>query len=668
MDRARAGIGQLRTAMAGLSQAGQKLESVGAGIAGAGARLGAVGATLGAPLALGIREFATYEQSMARVRAITNASTEDFERLGARARQLGIDTAFSADDAAQAMGNLAEAGFNTNEILQASGSVLDLAAVAQMGMADSARIVAGVMRGMNIPVAESGRVVDVLARLSTSGAGNLTQLGDAFMYTGPIARSAGISIDEVAAAMEILGKAGIRGEMAGTTLRGALLSLSAPSVEAAAELDRLGISVIDAQGNWLSLTEVVGQFERAMAGMGNAEQLRVLDEVFGKRGASGFAKIVEAGAREMAAGTQRSIRSTGEAARMAAVQLDTLKGAWELVKSSVSETLIVLGEQLAPTVRTVGAALVQFVNGLSAWIKENGDMILTVGKWAAGLVVAGAALTALGGAIAGAGLVLNGLAATLTAVTAAFSALASVVGFIFSPAGAVVAGVAALAYLWTTTREGQEVLAQFGSAWAGAKDAAVTAWAGIVDAIKGGDLGLAVDVAFAGARLALFRGLRAWERSSETILANMRRDLGQMQHLFSLGTIPLDTGPARRPNLDAQRAAEEALLVNHLELLNQRAREVANTFLAPHPTAEPRLGRMPGMPAFTLPEVKARKYEPPAALERGSAAAFSVINAGRNREDERQERILAAEERGARAMEEVREILRRLPVIGAANF
>ena len=84
-----------------------------------------------------------------------------------------------------------------------------------------------------------------------------------------MAKTAGVSLEEVTAAIQLLSNAGIQGEMAGTTLRGMLLSLTSPSSEAQKELDRLGVGVLDSAGNVRSLAEIIGDLENALAGVGS---------------------------------------------------------------------------------------------------------------------------------------------------------------------------------------------------------------------------------------------------------------------------------------------------------------------------------------------------------------------------------------------------------------
>ena len=127
------------------------------------------------------------------------------------------------------------------------------------------------MAGMGIEANDLGNAVDVLTKAMTTANTDLTQLGDAMKYIGPIAKSAGLEFEEVTAAVQLLSNAGIQAEMAGTVLRGMLLQLTSPSKEAADTLQELGVSVVDAQGGARPLAGTFSPF--ATFGLGVSSPL-----------------------------------------------------------------------------------------------------------------------------------------------------------------------------------------------------------------------------------------------------------------------------------------------------------------------------------------------------------------------------------------------------------
>src|SRR5690606_12326139 len=133
---------------------------------------------------------------------------------------------FSASQAADAMGNFAQAGFKVNEIMGAIGPTLDLAAAGQLDMATASDITAKVMRGMGIEATELTGVVDVLAKAFSTSNTDLQMLGEAMKYVGPVAKSSGKDLNEVVASLQVLSDAGLQASLAGTSLRGIISRLA----------------------------------------------------------------------------------------------------------------------------------------------------------------------------------------------------------------------------------------------------------------------------------------------------------------------------------------------------------------------------------------------------------------------------------------------------------
>ncbi|MCH7985481.1 MAG: phage tail tape measure protein, partial [Acidobacteria bacterium] len=188
---------------------------------------GAVGAAFLAWKAVSIfknmvKAASNFQAEMNKVKALTGAVGKQFDQLREQAMKLGKTTQFSASEAAAGMAFLAQAGFDANQIVKAMPATLDLAAAANIGLAEAADIVSNVMSGMGIAVEDLGGTVDIMTAAFTSANTDLTQLGQAMKFAGPVASDFGLSIAETAGALSLLGNAGIQASMAGTSLRNIL--------------------------------------------------------------------------------------------------------------------------------------------------------------------------------------------------------------------------------------------------------------------------------------------------------------------------------------------------------------------------------------------------------------------------------------------------------------
>lgn len=242
-----------------------------------------------------------FEQAMARVNAAgfsgggrnVEQDKKDFELLRKQAIQLGGATKFTAVEAANAQENLARAGFKANEIIAAMPSLLNLAASEEMDLASTSDITASALRGFALQANEASRVANVLSQTSSGSNTNVRELGDAMKYVAPVASGLGISIEQTAAMMGVMANAGIKGSQGGTALRAALSRLSREPRAVAKALKELGIKATDAQGKLREMPELMQALAKRMKGMGEAEQMKYLMNIFGSEAGSGMLAVLK---------------------------------------------------------------------------------------------------------------------------------------------------------------------------------------------------------------------------------------------------------------------------------------------------------------------------------------------------------------------------------------
>lgn len=292
-----------------------------------------VGIGVGALLTAG-----NFEAGMNKVRAITGGTEVDIKGLSDQAKELGSSTKFSATEAANAMAFLGMAGFDTTQIMGAMPGTLQLAAAANMGLAEAADITSNVLSGFGIAVDDLGSVNDALVKTLTRTNTDLSQLGQAFKFVGPVAKGAGVSFNETAAAIGLLGNAGIQAGMAGTSLRGAISALINPSKQVSDTMAQLGMNVLDSSGNMLPLNQIIQQLEESGASTG------VMMQLFGQRAGPAMMALVEQGSDALRDLTTELDNSGGTAETIANIQMEGFNGAMTELKSAVEGFMIALGE------------------------------------------------------------------------------------------------------------------------------------------------------------------------------------------------------------------------------------------------------------------------------------------------------------------------------------
>ena len=324
-----------------------------------------------------------FEQGMAEVGAITRADDTDMVRLTENAREMGRTTKFSATQAAQGQKFLAMAGFKTNQIIHSMPGMLDLAAASGMDLGRTADIASNILTGFGMEASDMTRVANVMALAFSSSNTDVEQLGYAMKYAAPQAKALGFSIEQTAAIVSKLSDAGIQGQMAGTTLRGMIDSLTDKGN--AKKLKALRVDVVDKKGNLRDLGTIIKEMDKRMSakGWGSAKRASFIKDVFGARAGTGANAIwyaVLSGSLEEL--TQKYINEQdGAVQRMADKMNATAKGSLTQLGSALESVGIDLGNVLLPPLAETAKGLASIVGSVSGLLQKYPGLT----KWIVGI-------------------------------------------------------------------------------------------------------------------------------------------------------------------------------------------------------------------------------------------------------------------------------------------
>ena len=280
-----------------------------------------------AGIGLAIRQFATFGETMAKVRGIAGATTEQFELLEKQALDLGRRTRFTANEAAEGQLFLARAGFEVGQIYSALPGTLRLAQAATVSVAQAADFTSNALAAFGASAAETDRFVDVMAKATTSANTDLVQLAEGLKLVAPVAKALNVSFETTSAAIGVLSDAGLQATLAGTGLRKVLFDLQDPTTRTKEILEELGLSVSQVSVEQNGLIKVIERLSEA-----GIDATQII-EVFGKRGAPAFLNLVRnlPKLRELTAELQNS---AGTAAELARIQDATLNGSFLRLRSA----------------------------------------------------------------------------------------------------------------------------------------------------------------------------------------------------------------------------------------------------------------------------------------------------------------------------------------------
>lgn len=366
-----------------------------------------IGAAATAAVRLGTAAIATgkeFESAMSQVAAtkLLDTSTKkgqaQFQALEDAARECGATTAFSATEAAQALNNLAMAGYDTDKSVAALPTTLNLAGAGALSLEQSASILTAGMASLGIEQTEQGfsHFADILAITASKAKTDVAGIGEAITTVGKTAANLKGGTEEVAASLGILADVDLTGSEGGTHLRNMIMSLQNPRNKNAAEMfENLGLSAYDSQGKMRGLNEIFGDLSKSMAGMTDQEKNNILSTIFKQTDiAAASAMLENCGDRfdELYDAAKNSSEGMGASAEMYAKQMDNLDGDIDILKSSLSDLGISFYKDAGGPLRSVTQAASGMVTQLNNAYKSGGlsAMLAEVGNSMA-QIVSGAA-------------------------------------------------------------------------------------------------------------------------------------------------------------------------------------------------------------------------------------------------------------------------------------
>ena len=350
-------------------------EQTGAVVAGAGAvMVGGVG--------LAVKSFADFDKQMSSVKAATHETAGNMDLLREAAISAGADTAFSAQEAAQGIEELAKAGVSTKDILGGGlKGALDLAAAGALSVGEAAEISASALTQFQLSGDKVPHLADLLAAGAGKAQGSVQDLGAALNQSGLVAAQMGLSIEETAGGLAAFASAGLTGSDAGTSFKTMLAAITPNSKEAAKAMEDLGISAFDANGEFIGLSEYAGVLKDAMSGLTDEQRMSTMETIFGSDAVRAASVLYEQGAEGIQK-WENAVNDAGYAAETAATMQDNLAGDIEKLGGSMDSVFL-----------KSGSGANDFLRGLAQGAEDAVDAIgnipgpvLSVGASVAGVV------------------------------------------------------------------------------------------------------------------------------------------------------------------------------------------------------------------------------------------------------------------------------------------
>lgn len=411
-----------------------------------------------------------FTSTMSEVSAISGATGEDFEKLEACAREYGATTVFSASNAAEALKYMSLAGWDADQSTSALGGVLNLAAASGMELGAASDMVTDYLSAFAMEAGDAAYFADLLSYAQSHSNTTAEALGEAYKNCAANLNAAGQDIETVTSLLEGMANQGYKGSEAGTAMAAIMRDITNGMKDGAIKIGETSVAVMDAQGNFRDLTDILTEVEAATNGMGDAERAVTLSSTFTADSTKGLNLILNEGMDNIAGYEEELRGASGSAEEMANIMNDNLSGDVAAMNSAFEE----LGLKIYDALESKLRAGVQFItNGVIPAIEWLGGHIPEVTIAVSGL---GAVIAAMNWGT---------ISSKIAMVKGALVKLAAALGGVSLPAIAIIAVITAVALAFTNLwKNNEEFRNKITAIWDGIKAKFDEFGQGIVDRLN----------------------------------------------------------------------------------------------------------------------------------------------------------------------------------------
>ena len=448
-----------------LNRVNKALGSMGRAVAGAGAKATAIGVGTLAPFAAAVRQGAAYQSPLLNIQASTGATAAELDKLRAASMQMSQAMGVGPTQITNSFLELLKAGMSVEQVLGGVGrTAIEFAAVAQIDVAAAANIMSKAMNAFGVDASTAANSMSSAADASATSIEEMTQ---AFSQASAVAANSNMSIDDLSAALAVLANKGIVGSDAGTSVKTMMQKLKVPTDEAAAALEKVGLSFDSFRGadkQLLDTAGVIGVLENALRNVDAQTRDAVLGKVFGSDairavtvftqvGVEGFNNMKSAMTRAMSVGDKFKTMTSG------------LAGAGQAVMAAMERLAIAISDAVGPAVMALAKPITGLINGLTDFASENKETVAAIAKFGVAAVAVGGALTGLGLSLQVTSFAFSGIGKSVLLAISPLTGLISVASGVGGSFLSAVPGVVRLGAATTTTMAAASVsVARFAGA------------------------------------------------------------------------------------------------------------------------------------------------------------------------------------------------------------
>ena len=261
--------------------------AIGKAMVGVGAATTAMGVS-------SLKSFGQFQQSLNTAAVVAGGTAKDIDGLANVANKMGADLPISAQQASDAMVEMARNGASIGQIKEQFPAIAQAATAAGSDLQATAGIVQQAMNIWGSSLKSPQQAAEILVQTANMSNASIEDMQQALATIGGTAKLAGMSLKDTSEAIGLLTNHGYSAAQASDDLNHAILQMMAPSKVAQTEMQKLGLSFTDAQGKMKPFPQILQEVSDSMKGLSKSEQTAALKAMFGTAGMQAISPLLDA--------------------------------------------------------------------------------------------------------------------------------------------------------------------------------------------------------------------------------------------------------------------------------------------------------------------------------------------------------------------------------------
>ena len=269
------------------SAVNQKMQGVGKAMTVAGAATTAMGVKA-------VKGFGDFQASLNQAAVIAGGTSKNIGELADVANHMGAVLPISAQDAADAMVEMARNGASLDDIKKQFPAIAEAATAAGANLQTTAGVVQQSMNIWGDSLKSPQQAAAILVQTANASNASIEDMQQALATIGSTAKMAGMDMQTTSEAIGLLTNRGFSAAQASDDLNHAITQMLAPSSIAKKKMDELGLTFVDSAGKMKPFPQILQEIADKTNGMGDAQKTAALKAMFGASGMKAIAPLLDA--------------------------------------------------------------------------------------------------------------------------------------------------------------------------------------------------------------------------------------------------------------------------------------------------------------------------------------------------------------------------------------